>query len=363
MTIVIMHQTIAKYDAIGNDIAYLYNLLSKKYNVYVYCEYLFNEYVKEIDHNELNNVIKNKKNVIIYHHSNFWEKGEEILYNACCKIIFRYHNITPEDFFLRFNKEIALKCKRGREQTIRLIENFSNALWMSDSQYNIDELLDVHPGYVAVIPPFNNIDKWKDLYPDENILKTLIEDGFINLLFVGRLAPNKNHLFLIEILNFFVKNYHDKIRLNIIGTCGDDLISYYDAIIFHIKKYKLKNNFFWHGQADENTLLSYFLGCDFFVCASNHEGFCVPVIEAQSLYLPVIAKDTSAISETAGKNQLILSDNIEEYAASIKVLYENDDYLEFLTQNGVQNYTERFTNKVIEEEFKTVFKDFTGQDI
>lgn len=358
MKVVILHQTITNHDAIGNDIKQMYNILRQKHECYVYCENLFNQNLNLISKKELFKTIDVEENLIIYHHSVHWEEGEEILEKCKAKMIIRYHNITPESFFEEYNKFYFQKCYLGREQTRRIGENYKDALWMVDSKYNALDIDFYEQEKVVVVPPFNNIEEWNTVKPHEEILKSLIESKKINLLFVGRIAPNKGHRFLIEIIRNYVENYGTDIQLNIIGKKDMGLEGYNRELKDLIEYYHLFNQIKFIGEINDSILVSYYLGSDFFICASEHEGFCVPLLEAQYLRLPVIARDSSAVKETLGQNQLILNENINEYAAAIKTLYDNTGYREFVIQKALENYNKRFENTNITRLFKETIEKF-----
>ena len=196
MKVVIMHRTIAVHDAIGADISRMMDCLSQDHACYAYCENLLNKNLCALSDDPVQEIIQDKSNLIIYHHSGYWKEGLDLLKRAKCKIIIRYHNITPPHFFKQYSDDHMQFCQEGLKQTDTLVSDFKNALWLSDSKYNIS---DFEKGIrYKVLPPLNYIDKWKDCTPDNRILKELIDSGKINLLFVGRIVPNKSIDFLFD---------------------------------------------------------------------------------------------------------------------------------------------------------------------
>jgi len=361
MKIVIAHECIVKHDAIGNDIAYMYKIFNRKHECFVYCSCLLNNNLNSIDKNKLIELIEDKNNLLVYHHSIFWEEGERFLNRAKAKIIIKYHNITPEKFFKPFNQHYYNICKKGREQTERLYSTLRNILWISDSKYNELDITGINSENERVVnPPFHNLETIQNVIPDEPVLKKLIEDNAVNLLFVGRIAPNKGIDFLLKILKNYIVMYDNNILSHIIGKKDDGLSVLNRNIELFIKRENLKSNINVVGEVTDSILLSYFLGCDFYISCSEHEGFCVPIIESQSLHLPVIARKTSAVPDTIGKNQLLLTDSPMEYAATIKVLSKNPPYKDFLIEQGLMNYKSRFSIKIIEKEFINAVENFTG---
>lgn len=363
MKVVLLHQTIAKHDAIGNDIYHMYEIIKEKFECYVYCDYLINVSIDKIERNQLLDIISDKQNLVIYHHSVYWEDGEGILSKCKARVIIKYHNITPPEYFASYNDGYLFQCTKGREQTRRLYNTHKDALWICDSTYNTCDIPFDETDKKMVLPPFNNIKQWNDIKPDEVLLKSLVESKNVNLLFVGRVVPNKGHKHLIRIVKDYLDNYSNNICLYIVGKKGDGLSEYNDELNDMIKANKLDGKIKFIGEINDQILISYYLGCDFFICCSEHEGFCVPLLEAQYLNLPVIAMKSSAVADTLGENQIVLGKNIQEYSAAIKVLNEDTESKDFIIKNGVKNYNDRFTNARLVKDFKRIITEFTGEEI
>ena len=358
MKIFIMHQTITDHDAIGNDIEAMYKILNSccKDNCFAYAENKLNKNINYVTYDDLIEGIQNTDSTVIYHHSIFWQRGYDILKKAKSKIIIRYHNITPPEFFAPYNHSSFLSCKQGRSQTNDLIKEFPNAFWISDSYFNAKDLVGVNNKNLTVIPPFHIMDKIKDTIPNEKTIKKLIESPEINILFVGRLAPNKGHLFLLDVVKIFNNSYKKKIKLFIIGKRDTSLNNYADLIITKIKQFRIEKYVEIVGEANDEELFSYYLGCDFYINASEHEGFCVPVLEAQVLGLPVIALNKSAVPETMGNNRLLLEPDPKKFAAAIKILFDNEKMRNYLIGNGLKNYYSRFKLEKIKMDFIKIIK-------
>ena len=56
----------------------------------------------------------------------------------------------------------------------------------------------------------------------------------------------------------------------------------------------------WVGSVEEAEKLRLMAEADAYLCASDHEGFCVPIVESFRLGLPVVARATSAVTDTCG---------------------------------------------------------------
>jgi glycosyltransferase involved in cell wall biosynthesis len=360
MKIILMHQTITKHDAIGNDIEVMYNILKEMHDCKAFAQNKFNDNIEYINESELEAALNDKNSLIIYHHSVYWESGEELLKKCRGKLVIRYHNITPPEFFKPYNEFHFQQCQKGRQQTQRLSKEFNKAFWMADSYYNANEIPNVDSTKIAVCPPFNKIEQWSKGVPNEEILKTLLYDNKINLLFVGRVAPNKGHLFLLDVMHSYCINFGTDIKMRIIGKFDEGLPGYNQEITNNINSLGLEEVVEFIGEINDATLMSYYLSSDFFICASEHEGFCVPVPEAQYFQLPIIARRASAVPETIGRNQVILNEEVNEYAAAIKVLYNNESYCHYIRENGLKNFYSRFTHEKISRIFINILSEKLG---
>ncbi len=199
----------------------------------------------------------------------------------------------------------------------------------------------------------NKLKHWNNVKPDDKILSELIYSNSMNLLFVGRINLNNGHKMMFEIIKDYIEHYDDKIKLYLLIKNNyngrDGLIKYNNELNYLINKYRLQENVEFIGEVNDNELISYYLGCDFFLCVSGNEGFFMPIVEAQYLRLPVLAKKTSAIVETIGNNQLLFDDDIRYYSSAIKIISENENYKDYLVENGYTNCVSRFDDDIIAE--------------
>lgn len=360
MEIIITSNSVVTYDAIGNDIEKMLSVLGEKYPCHVYSPYVLNRSINFISRDKLLDLISDDLNLLIYHHSIFWDDIENILGRTRCKIVFKYHNITPAGYFERYSRHYYDLCRQGRQQTIRLAEKYPDSLWLSDSSFNSE---DIKAPSKEVVPPFNDIDRLSSLKPDDYLLQGFMESNKINLLFVGRIAPNKNHRFLFDVLSDYIQNYGVNICLHLVGKTDERLRSYHKELLGLVRKMSLKDHVRFAGEVGSSEMLAYYLGCDFYVCPSDHEGFCVPIVESQAFRLPLIAKQSSAVAETAGEGQILLTDDPAEYSAAIRLLSENQSYLRRLVKAGHHNYVSRFGNDIIKDKFLRVLSEYTGVDM
>lgn len=374
MNILIATMTLKPYSAVSNDVEAMYKALTDecaapRCNCKIYAERRLSRDIEYITDKDFKKLLNDKDSLIIFHHSVYWEEGERFLKKAKGRIVFRYHNITPPEFFEKYSDSYTSACFWGREQTKRLINDYPDALWLCASTYNASDLKGVPAENISVCPPFNKTEEWTKTTPNQAVIAQCLasRDNLarnplnfpstpVNLLFVGRVAPNKGHLFLIDILNAYVKNFDSNIKLRIIGDLDESLEGYTQEIRHRIKAFGLDNNVEFIGEVDDSKLLAYYTGSDFFICASEHEGFLVPAAEAQYLKLPIIARAKAAVPDTVGADQILLGDDPVDYAAAIHTLHANEDYRDFLVAAGTKNFEERFSGCKITETFLNYLK-------
>ena len=260
-----------------------------------------------------------RADAIVYHHSTGSEMTEIVIKSKLPTAMI-YHNITPSEYFARYRPELAVKLDEGRVQLAGLSNSF--ALSLGDSQFNADELLALGFKNVGVLPICLDYRRF-DTDSDPGIARRLA-DGRNNILFVGRCAPNKAHVDLIEIL----ARLHDSgsnTRLILAGRY-DGNEAYFSELQALCAQRRVFDDILFTGLVTDADLLAYYRGSHIFMSMSDHEGFCVPLVEAMQFDLPIIAFGATAVAETMGDSGIVLNDksDYEAIAALVRVLIGDD---------------------------------------
>jgi glycosyltransferase involved in cell wall biosynthesis len=203
-----------------------------------------------------------------------------------------YHNITPASYFMPYRPGFSWMLEVGRINLKRLARYFPVSV--ADSAYNASELAAYGFQSPRVLPIIIDPDRW-NIEPAEHLLKRL-QDGRTNLLFTGRLAPNKKQDQLIETLAHYLK-LDGKGRLIIAGE-GRAFDPYFLHIVARCRELKLEMHVEVAGQIDDAELLAYYHTAHLFWSASEHEGFGAPLVEAMWFDIPVLALGEAAVPET-----------------------------------------------------------------
>lgn len=299
-------------DAIGNVVLALKEAIQKLgYETEVYAEAIDTrlpagsakkiQYLPEL----------HKDDVVINHLSNGTSWNRRFGDFSCRKIIY-YHNVTPPRFFEDFSVELQMNCHRGLKDVEYLADKVDYCLAVSE--FNKQDLRRM--GYrqkIDVLPiliPYGDYDKT----PSQKILDKY-GDGRTNILFTGRISPNKKQEDVIKAF-FYHKNYMNQdARLFFVGKYAG-MEAYYEQLKRYAEALDLKDVYFT-GHIKFDEILAYYRTADVFVCMSEHEGFCVPLVEAMYFGVPIVAYDSSAIADTLGNGGILTEDKDPKLVAEI----------------------------------------------
>jgi len=356
MRIAIAVSILLDKDAIGNDVAHEALLLNRRgMSAMIYTWESENPRLAEfiMDHDDLMDLIHNPRNILIYHHAGSWEQGQAILEKARCRIFVRYHNITPPEFFKPYNSFHDAYCRKGMEQTRAMAGMDKISAFLCDSGFNAADFskLGVADSRIGILPPFHRVDDFEQARLNQKLARRLDGGGQLNILFVGRLVPNKGHKHLLRVMAGYIAMYGTDIRLNLVGSNDPGLVSYRNELDHLIRQNHLDQVVKIHGSVSFDDLYTYYKTSHIFLLMSDHEGFCLPVLEAQYLGLPIVALAAGAVPETLGENQILFDrPDARQFAAAIHVLAGDAGARDYIAAEGRKNMN-RFSNTLLEEKF------------
>ncbi len=239
-----------------------------------------------------------------------------------------YHNITPAEFFRGVNESVARLCAEGRRELMSLRPHCRIAV--GDSEFNRAELEALGFERTAVLPIVLDPARY-DQPSDRRLLG--YRDGHVNLLHVGRLVPNKKIEDVIKTFYFYRRRIDPGSRLLLVGIDTDTEL-YKLALRQLVHELGLQGVDFV-GRATQSELVTYYRIADAYLCMSEHEGFCVPLVEAMHLGVPVIAYSSSAVPETLGEaGALVLEKNFAEIAELVALFRDDATLREGLVEAG-----------------------------
>lgn len=213
-----------------------------------------------------------------------------------------YHNITPASLFGPWEPHVGAELRAGRRQLAELAP--VTELGIADSGFNRDELDAVGYRRSVVVPILLDLDAFGAVPPDRAAVERLSAGPGARWLFVGRISPNKAQHDLVKALAVYRRVYDPDARLRLVG--GSSSHAYLTALQRFITELGLSDAVDFAPDVTLEELRAHFEAADVFVVASDHEGFCVPLLEAWHHRLPIVATASTAVPETLGDGGLLL---------------------------------------------------------
>ena len=219
--------------------------------------------------------------------------------------VLQYHNVTPPQFLAKWDAEIYRSLDQGLQGLGALASVTTLAL--GDSEFNRAELERLGFAKTGVLPIAIDFDRYGET--GSVALKKRLADSRTNVLFVGRIAPNKRHDSLLKVIAYFKKNISTAVRLLAVGKhprretgAGTPIEAHYlDSLIRLYSDLGLEpaDVVFTDGVSHQD-LLAYYESAHVFVSMSEHEGFGVPLVEAMLKRVPIVARAGTAVGDTLG---------------------------------------------------------------
>ena len=356
MRIAILVAVLGERDAIGTDVREMAAALTRRgHDVRLFASAVQGAGSAAEPLEALSALIDDPQAVLIYHFAFGWPQGVEILRRARCRRIVRYHNVTPPEFFAGWSVEYEAACRAGRDE-IAVLAELRCELYLGDSPFNVEDFLAVGVPHAstAVLAPFNRLDRLIATPADLDLLDAL-DDGAAAWLAVGRLAPNKGHLILFDAFAMYLDRCDPTARLVIIGSEDARLERYNAAIQDRIHTLDLAAHVRFLRGVDDAALKAAYLSADALISLSGHEGFCVPLVEAMALGVPVIALDAGAQAWTLGGAGLLWEcADVALIAASVERLRADAELRDRLRERGMARVAEAFVPTVLETQLAAI---------
>ena len=258
--------------------------------------------------------------------------------------VLQYHNVTPASFFAPYDPGLFRLATMGRQELSTLVGRVDLAL--GDSEYNRQELEDLGFQPTAVMPIAVNIARLTGAAPVP-ALEQILDDGLVNFLFVGRIAPNKrieDHIRLAEHYKRYVDAYY---RFIFVGRY-DVVPRYYATVRALLAEYDMPpERFVFTGPVPDAELAAYYRSASVYISLSEHEGFCVPLVEAMAMDVPVMAYAAGAVPDTLGGAGVQFAPKDLEQAAELLGMLAFDEELRDRVLDGQRRRLDDFNEAAL----------------
>jgi glycosyltransferase involved in cell wall biosynthesis len=257
---------------------------------------------------------------LLIHHFSLGSRASRTAFALPSRMVLVYHNITPPEYFLGVHDQLVRQCYHGRRELLPYRSRCDLAL--GDSEFNRQELQALgfpRTDVLPVVPDFSHLD-----VPGDIRVFTEFDDEWTNILFVGRVIPNKRPDNLIRFFHAYKTLYNRKTRLILAGSHGgfETYLAQLHALVAGLGV----SDVHILGQVTNEALTALYDIADLFLCASEHEGFCVPLMEAFYKQVPVMALAATAVPATMdGAGVLYHHADPREVAALMHAVLVNRD--------------------------------------
>jgi glycosyltransferase involved in cell wall biosynthesis len=290
-----VHQVLATLgygDAIGHEVLGIQRVLrAAGYESEIFVETadhrleaLTRDYRELVDYSRRDN--------LLLHHFSLGSKASRTAFALPDRMALIYHNITPPEYFLGVHRTLARQCFRGRRELRAYAERCDLAL--GDSEFNRLDLAALgfpRTAVLPVVPDFSHLDR-----PANWLLARQFDDEWTNILFVGRVIANKKIEDLIAIFHAYHTEFNPRSRLLIVGSYSgfERYLAALDEVVTRLDL----DHVHFVGHVSDEELVAFYEAADLFLCTSEHEGFCVPLVEAFYKQVPVLAYAATAVPAT-----------------------------------------------------------------
>ena len=290
-----IHQVLATLgygDAIGHEVLGIQRALRR-------AGYESDIFVETADH-RLESLTRDYRDLIdasdpdnlLLHHFSLGSRASRTAFALPDRMALIYHNITPPEYFVGVHRTLARQCFRGRRELKAYATRCDLAL--GDSEFNrrdLEALGFPRTDVLPVVPDFSHLDR-----PSNRLVAGQFDDEWTNVLFLGRVIPNKKIDDLIRFFHAYHTTFNQRSRLLIVGAHSG--FERYLASLHQLTQRLDLDHVHFIGHVSDEELVAFYEIADLFLCASEHEGFCVPLVESFYMEVPVLAYAATAVPST-----------------------------------------------------------------
>lgn len=307
------YPTVAYGDAASNHILSLQRTLRRRgYRSEIFCErlpLLFEGQTRQISAHAR---YSSPDNVLLLHYSMaYTPEVLSWLRGVPDRKVLVYHNITPHTYFEGIDDHYSRAARLGREQLAGM-KALAETGW-GDSGFNCQELAALGWREPQVLPIILEPKRYA-VRPDRKVMQRWQDS--VNVLFVGRVSPNKRFEDLLLTFYYLKKRVGSSANLLLVGST-DRMEPYLDYLRALAIRLGVPDVVFT-GHVSTSELVAYYRCASVYLSMSEHEGFGVPLLESMQFDVPVVAYKAAAVPETLGGTGVLVKE--KDHAAVAELL-------------------------------------------
>ena len=295
-----------------------------------------------------------KQNILLFHLS-IGSPVTEFFCSVPDKKAVVYHNITPPEYFEGINEDLASLTRQGREELPQVVQ--AAHVLFADSEYNKRELEAAGAQGVHVLPLLLDWARYASIDPE---VFRRFEGEVVNILSVGKLARNKKPEDVIKAFAYYQTCFNPRSRLFLAGY-GQDTQPYVAYLRRLVAELQLREVYFLGG-VSQAALNSYFRLADVYVSMSEHEGFCIPLVESLYFQVPIVAYRAAAVPFTLQDAGVLVTQKDFRRIAALLHLILTDASLRAKILEGQAARLQHFTSGEHEWMFLSLLKKLEASE-
>jgi glycosyltransferase involved in cell wall biosynthesis len=309
-----IHQVLATLgygDAIGHEVLGIQRVLrAAGYESEIFVETADHRLEPQTrDYREL--IDASHRDNLLLHHFSLGSRASRTAYALPDRMALIYHNITPPEYFVGVHRTLARQTFRGRRELGAYADRCDLA--MGDSEFNrrdLEMLGFPRTAVLPVVPDFSHLDR----EPNWLVARDF-DDDWTNIVFVGRVIANKKIEDLICWFHAYHTIFNPRSRLLLVGAQTG--FERYLASLHQLVARLGASHVHFIGHVSDEELVAFYECADLFLCASEHEGFCVPIVEAFYKQVPVLAFAATAVPSTMDGAGVLFEDRDPIHVATL----------------------------------------------
>lgn len=302
-----------KGDGVSNVVAAIDELLKRNHYETLICN-------RRLEYIDIDSELFGRDTIVLYHLALL---ADPVVKHLKCRKILVFHNITLPELLERTDEKTRIEASAGWYDTAKTADFFEEAVTFSEYSKKCLISIGWKAEKVAVLPILIRFSHFS-AEPSREIIRRYRGDS-VNILFTGRVYPNKKQEDIIAAFAAYKELYEKKAKLFLVGSISSG--NYYYSLLSYAEKLGVAEDVVFLGHVAFAEYLAYYHIADMYLCMSAHEGFCIPLVEAMYFGVPIVAHASTAVPDTlAGCGVLLDSREPETVAGVMNKIMTNKPY-------------------------------------
>lgn len=336
-----------KDEGVSNVVTVIDELLRRNHYDTIICS-------RQLEYGDIEAELFSNDTILFYH---FALLMDPIIKYLKCKKVLIFHNITEPELLVGTEEEDRIRCSAGLYDAAKTADYFDFAITFSEYSKKCLMEMGWKKESIFVLPIIVQLNRFS-MSPDSSIIDKY-KGHSANILFTGRVHPNKKQEDIIAAFAAYKELYNNNSKLFLVGRISKG--NYYSSLCAYVERLNLVEDVVFLGHVGFEEYLSYYHIADMYVCMSEHEGFCIPLVEAMYFHIPILAYSSTAIPDTlAGSGVLLENKKPEDVAKIMNEVIVNLGYRQKIV-DGQNARIQQLCSETLETQYIEVLDKIVNQ--